>query len=225
MANVIIDDTNLTNIANAIRGKNGTQTTYLPSEMATAITNIPSGGGNPLVNDWYNSKSPITMSSRSVSTAFLLSKKAHIDYVGNYRIYYSNATSNDVGDYLKNHITYIDTTAQDYFVWLGDVISEQQQQTPAPTDTKPSTYLIKYQGLSSYQPTLNIPSDISQTIMNSVFTVVDKDGKILGVYTKSDFETAVGSGLISASNGIAVYTNTVASTTTATYQEGYLYFA
>lgn len=45
MANVIINDTNLTNIANAIREKNGTTTTYKPSEMADAITNLPTGGG------------------------------------------------------------------------------------------------------------------------------------------------------------------------------------
>ena len=45
MANVIINDTNLTNIANAIRGKNGTSTTYKPSEMAAAITAISGGGG------------------------------------------------------------------------------------------------------------------------------------------------------------------------------------
>ena len=48
MANVIIDDTNLTNIANAIRGKNGTTDTYKPSEMAAAITALStgsSGGG------------------------------------------------------------------------------------------------------------------------------------------------------------------------------------
>ena len=45
MANVIINDTNLTNIATAIRGKNGTTTTYKPSEMAAAITAISGGGG------------------------------------------------------------------------------------------------------------------------------------------------------------------------------------
>ena len=45
MANVIINDTNLTNIANAIRGKNGTTTTYKFSEMAAAITAISGGGG------------------------------------------------------------------------------------------------------------------------------------------------------------------------------------
>lgn len=44
MANVIINDQNLTNIANAIRGKNGSTNTYKPSEMADAITAISGGG-------------------------------------------------------------------------------------------------------------------------------------------------------------------------------------
>lgn len=45
MAIVTIDDTNLTNIAGAIREKNGTETTYKPSEMAAAISAIQAGGG------------------------------------------------------------------------------------------------------------------------------------------------------------------------------------
>lgn len=40
MSIVTIDDTNLTNIANAIREKNGTSNTYKPNEMASAIQDI-----------------------------------------------------------------------------------------------------------------------------------------------------------------------------------------
>lgn len=40
----LITESNLTDIANAIRTKSGTLTTYLPSEMAAAINAIPSGG-------------------------------------------------------------------------------------------------------------------------------------------------------------------------------------
>ncbi len=45
MANVIINDTHLNNIAKAIRSKNGTSTKYKPSEMANAISNITTGSG------------------------------------------------------------------------------------------------------------------------------------------------------------------------------------
>lgn len=50
MAKVLVNDSNLTNIANAIRGKNGETTTYKPSEMAAAITAI-SGGSGPEIPD------------------------------------------------------------------------------------------------------------------------------------------------------------------------------
>lgn len=45
MSSVLIDETNLTATANAIRSKLGTQSTYTPSGFATAINSIPSGGG------------------------------------------------------------------------------------------------------------------------------------------------------------------------------------
>ena len=50
MANVIINDTNLSNIANAIRGKNGSNESYKPSEMAAAISALAIGGGNFDIN-------------------------------------------------------------------------------------------------------------------------------------------------------------------------------
>ena len=37
MANVLVNDTSLTAIGNAIREKNGETTLYKPAEMATAI--------------------------------------------------------------------------------------------------------------------------------------------------------------------------------------------
>lgn len=46
MAKVIVTDTHLTNIADAIRGKKGTNDTYKPSEMASAIESIETGGAD-----------------------------------------------------------------------------------------------------------------------------------------------------------------------------------
>ena len=45
MSKVLVTEQYLTDIANAIRTKNNLQTTYKPNEMATAIQNLPSGGG------------------------------------------------------------------------------------------------------------------------------------------------------------------------------------
>ena len=48
MTKVIVSDTNLTNIANAIRSKNGETKSYAIDEMATAISSISGGGSSSL---------------------------------------------------------------------------------------------------------------------------------------------------------------------------------
>lgn len=48
MSKVLVNESSLTGIADAIRGKNGSTDTYKPSEMAAAITAI-SGGGGPVI--------------------------------------------------------------------------------------------------------------------------------------------------------------------------------
>lgn len=47
MANVLVQESALQNIANAIRSKNGTQNTYKPAQMAGAIEAISGGGITP----------------------------------------------------------------------------------------------------------------------------------------------------------------------------------
>ena len=54
MSIVTIDDSNLTAIGNAIRAKNGTTTTYKPSEMAAAISAIESGDSGLLLSAYWN---------------------------------------------------------------------------------------------------------------------------------------------------------------------------
>ena len=46
MSKVMVNESSLSAIGEAIRGKNGTTNTYKPSEMAAAISSIPAGGGN-----------------------------------------------------------------------------------------------------------------------------------------------------------------------------------
>ena len=45
MSKVLVNETSLTGIADAIRSKNGTTDTYFPADMAQAILSLPSGGG------------------------------------------------------------------------------------------------------------------------------------------------------------------------------------
>ena len=46
MANVLVEETSLSNIASAIREKSGGSATYKPGEMAAAISNLPIGGNS-----------------------------------------------------------------------------------------------------------------------------------------------------------------------------------
>ena len=61
MANVIIDDINLSNIANAIREKSGSTDTYKPKDMPQAILDIVSGGGASYTSITYNADNTITL--------------------------------------------------------------------------------------------------------------------------------------------------------------------
>lgn len=97
MAQVIIDDTNLTAIANSIRGKNGTTNTYKPSDMPAAIAAIEtcgSGGGSKgLTEITYNANGGTTLSPNQylpidVNEATSISFK--YDY-NNYSNSYANA--------------------------------------------------------------------------------------------------------------------------------------
>lgn len=64
MANVLVEETSLQNIANSIREKTGTEDTYKPSEMATAISGIeakvvPEKG--IVINEWNENAFPTSL--------------------------------------------------------------------------------------------------------------------------------------------------------------------
>ena len=53
MSKVMVNESSLSAIGEAIRGKNGTTNTYKPSEMAAAISSIPTGGNLDFSNLEY----------------------------------------------------------------------------------------------------------------------------------------------------------------------------
>lgn len=99
MAKVLVNESSLTGIADAIRGKNGTTDTYKPSEMAAAITAI-SGGGEPTIEalsvtsngtytatDGVDGYSPVTVNvpqdGGPPESAFVFSGNcSYLDYYG-----------------------------------------------------------------------------------------------------------------------------------------------
>ena len=87
MANtpVVVLDSTLTDIADAIRGKNGSSDTYKPSEMPAAITAIPSGGGVGIPREV--SAQGIYQSPKTNFSAFSLPATAST--VGSYALAYA----------------------------------------------------------------------------------------------------------------------------------------
>ena len=93
MAIKTIDDKNLTDIADAIRAKNGTTTTYKPSEMAAAITALTGGGDGGSVEmmtaNW-------TAASSTVGAGFEISVFDYVDSVDDILMLFIRTSSDNV---------------------------------------------------------------------------------------------------------------------------------
>lgn len=85
MSKVLVTDTYLTDIANAIREKNGGTTTYRPGEMAEAITNIgaPTPTKGIIINEWDKAGYPIDVSVVGLTEIE--------DYMFSHAFYYNGA--------------------------------------------------------------------------------------------------------------------------------------
>lgn len=88
MSIVTIDDKHLTNIANAIRQKNGASDKYNPSEMANAIKNIE-GGAEPILQD-------VTVSPKT--TEQIITPSEDYDGIGQVKV---NAVTSSIDSDIK----------------------------------------------------------------------------------------------------------------------------
>ena len=71
MANVLVNDASLADIAEAIREKNGTEETYKPAEMGDAVRAIESGGGVGIIlKDFNSTGSPLTVDIRGLQSHY-----------------------------------------------------------------------------------------------------------------------------------------------------------
>ena len=95
MSKVLVSEKNLTNIANAIREKNGETITYKPRDMAGAIQNI-FGGGSTVTKGIVINKFNEDGYATDVSVVGMTSIP---DY---YFATYSSAYTNFLNKYLKN---------------------------------------------------------------------------------------------------------------------------
>lgn len=72
MSTLFITDTELTNIANAIRAKNGSELLYTPAQMATAISNLDTSGSGSGSGSGNEGVSPITVNITQSSNQTIL---------------------------------------------------------------------------------------------------------------------------------------------------------
>lgn len=75
MSQVLITESHLTNIANAIRAKNGSNATYTPAQMSTAIAAIQTGGGHEVED---------SIITRTISGSYTNSRLTTVGYYAFY---------------------------------------------------------------------------------------------------------------------------------------------
>ena len=141
MSLVTIDDSYFTDIANAIRGKNGETTTYKPNEMAAAISALSGGGGN--ITQW--GKMFFSSSPSQINLSSIVADYSKIDFMffgqgkGSYDsgyIYFPGLTSPDSRATGYIHVLRIDSP--------GNIWSDSRSKFIAPSDYKKETiYFLK----------------------------------------------------------------------------------
>ena len=141
MSIVTIDDSCFTNIANAIRGKNGETTTYKPNEMAAAISAISSGGSN--ITQW--GKMFFSSSPSQINLSSIVADYSKIDFM----FFGSGKGSYDSGFVYFPGLTSPDRRATGYIPVLridssGNIWSDSRSKFIAPSDYKKETiYFLK----------------------------------------------------------------------------------
>ena len=141
MSIVTIDDSYFTDIANAIRGKNGETTTYKPNEMAAAISAISSGGGN--ITQW--GKMFFSSSTSQINLSSIVADYSKIDFM----FFSPGKSSYDSGFIYFPGLTSPDSRATGYIPLLkitssGNIWSDSRSKFIAPSDyQKESIYFFK----------------------------------------------------------------------------------
>ena len=139
MSIVTIDDSYFTDIANAIRGKNGETTTYKPDEMAAAISALSSGG----ITQW--GKMFFSSSASQVNLSSIVADYSKIDFM----FFSPGKGSYDSGYIYFPGLTSPDSRAVGYIPLLritssGNIWSDSRSKLIAPSDyQKESIYFFK----------------------------------------------------------------------------------
>ena len=136
MSLVTIDDSYFTDIANAIRGKNGSTDTYKPNEMAAAISAISSGGGN--ITQW--GKMFFSSSPSQINLSSIVADYSKIDFM----FFGQGKSGYDSGYIYFPGLTSPDSRATGYIPMLkidssGNIWSDPRSKFIAPSDYQKET--------------------------------------------------------------------------------------
>ena len=141
MSIVTIDDSYFTDIANAIRGKNGETTTYKPNEMAAAISALSSGSGG--ITQW--GKMFFSSTPSQINLSSIVADYSKIDFM----FFGQGKSSYDSGYIYFPGLTSPDSRATGYIPVLridcsGNIWSDSRSKFIAPSDYKKETiYFLK----------------------------------------------------------------------------------
>ena len=142
MSIVTIDDSYFTDIANAIRGKNGETTTYKPNEMAAAISALSSGGGGN-ITQW--GKMFFSSSPSQINLSSIVADYSKIDFM----FFSPGKSSYDSGYIYFPGLTSPDSRATGYIPLLkitssGNIWSDSRSKFIATYDyQRESIYFFK----------------------------------------------------------------------------------
>lgn len=202
----LYSDSDIQDIADAIRSKNGSSDTYKVSQMATAISNIPSGGTVPVwatnINDCdtiighYSGSLYDARGYKSNYSGSMYAVSLYTDSRSNYKKWYpsANISDSDIGDSVLDHLSSQTSSSYSAMFYMTSLASGGTT-TPAPT-TFTMDVVYKYKSVTTAS---NGTGAIGKPI------VVDKDGKIIAVYSSwSSVVTALNNHTIDMSNGICV---------------------
>ena len=175
MSLVTIDDSYFTDIANAIRGKNGETTTYKPNEMAAAISAISGGGGITQWGKMFFSSTPSQINLSSIVADY-----SKIDFM----FFGLGKSSYDSRLIYFPGLTSPDSRATGYIPLLritssGNIWSDSRSKFIAPSDyQRESIYFFKQSEFDAngilktyYLGGSETPSPGQSTIMGSNSTV------------------------------------------------------
>lgn len=153
MAKVAVTEQYLTDIADAIRGKNGSSDTYTPADMATAITNIPIGSSK-------NVQEVQGTTRTTSSTLTAIGAEMTVSKTGTYDVYWSAFRSTTSGSYTYGTQLYVGGSAYgtQNTTWSNHVQNNHLSNVSLTANEKIRVYGRNSRGSSYYiyAPTLVI---------------------------------------------------------------------